>query len=864
VILVTSALVDAQHLRDYRVGPQPDGSVVVTTNQIVTPAGRQIDIPGRPLAVAIRPDQKTAALLTVGGSAPLVVVDLTTGSLKQQVKSGKGSASYAGIIYSADGKHLYYSLNNGKVCVANVAADGSISLESQIGIPQTSRAVNNGGLALSADEKKLYVVLNMSNSLGVIDLRTNEFTAQIPVGNAPNSVVVSGDFAYVTNEGGRAAKQGEFTAMSAGTKIVADPESAASVTGTVSVVDLVKQTVVRTIQVGLHPTAVLARDGHVFVANTNSDSVSVIDAAAQKVVDTVKIQSFANAPFGSSPNGLALTSRGELFVSLGANNAVAAYRWNRSRHSLKLNGFVPTAWYPAGLGTSGTAVLPERLIVANARGTGVGSKVPDSTTGPDPATNKTGKATHTYLGSVSIIPFPKPDELKNYTRQVAANNGWNDGGRKIPATAVFNQPSPIQHIFYVIKENRTYDQVLGDDPRGNGDPLLTQFGRTVTPNQHALADSFVLFDNFYDSGVLSADGHQWADQAFAPDYIEKGFTDFKRSYPFNGGDSLAYTPTGFLWMNALRNGVSVRMYGEYAYQFNGPKDQYGNWTSWYNDSLIFEGKKSGNLHAPLGTFRAASDVPSVDKLLNRDFPPFDTEIPDQYRLDIFLKDFEAYVNENNLPNLIVMTLCADHTSGLTPGAPTPAAQVADNDLAVGRLIDAIGHSPYWSSSAIFVVEDDSQDGVDHVDAHRSTAFVVSPYVRRGLVNHTYYTQISMVRTIEDLLGLRPMTQRDLAADPMLDVFQDNPDLKPYNVIPNQIALDTLNHESRSTMARSWQNASSKMFPHGPGKRPDTADVNLLNHAIWYGTKGFSAVYPGDRRILFPNQVHKAEAKADTD
>jgi hypothetical protein len=587
----------------------------------------------------------------------------------------------------------------------------------------------------------------------------------------------------------------------------------------------------------------------------------------------VRVETFADAAFGDSPNGLAFTSRDELAVSLGANNAIAIYRWKQSDESLRLEGLVPAGWYPVSLaiarpharGRAGrVSIAQDRIIVANGKGTTVGSKVPDTITGPDPATNKSGKATHTYIGSVSAIDVPNPARLHFYTDQVASNNGWNKRSGKARLPIVFKQPSPIQHVFYVIKENRTYDQILGDDARGNGDASLVQFGKAITPNQHALASSFVLFDNFYDSGVLSADGHQWTDQAFAPDYIEKGFTAFKRSYPFNGGDSLAYTPTGFLWMNALRNGKSVRMYGEYAYKFNGPKQRYGTWSCWYDDSLILEGKKKGPLHVELGEFQAVSDVPSADKLLNRNFPPFDTAIPDQYRLDIFLQDFDSYVRQNNLPNLVIMTLCADHTSGVKPGLPTPSAQVADNDLAVGRLIDTISHSPYWSSSAIFIVEDDSQDGVDHVDAHRSTAFVVSPYVRRGAVNHTYYTQISMVRTIEDVLGLPPMTQRDLASDAMLDVFQDSPDLAPYTAIPAQIALDTLNRKSRAAIVRRWQNASSKMFPDGPENRPDTADENLLNRAIWYGTRGFSTPYPGDGRVLFPNEVHASSEKADDD
>jgi YVTN family beta-propeller protein len=585
----------------------------------------------------------------------------------------------------------------------------------------------------------------------------------IPVQNAPKSIAVAGNYAYVTNQGGRPANPGEFTDDSAGTAIVADPRDAFSITGTVSVIDLKSNAVVQNITVGLQPSAILAANGYVFVANTNSDSVSVINPASNRVVQTLKIQAFEGAPFGSSPNGLAVTLRNELVVSLGGNNAAAFYRWDDGK--LTFEGMVPSAWYPSNVADvaplnalqSGTGQgLPERLLISNGKGTALGSGVSDISG---------GKNAHTFVGGLSIVPLPYRLDLAKYNEQIASNNGWNSRRRNLMAD-IFGERHPIKHVIYVIKENRTYDQVLGDDPRGNGDPSLMQFGSQVTPNQHALADNFVLFDNFYDSGVLSADGHQWTDQAYAPDYIEKQFVDFNRSYPYNGGDSMVYNPIGFLWSDALAHGLSVRMYGEYAPTLVGPAGQFGSWSDWYKDSLILEGKSTGTLHVPVGTFQAVADVPSVAQHINPAFPNFNTGIPDQYRLDIFLNNFQKYVANHNLPNLIVMTLCTDHTSGGSAGYPTPAAQVADNDLAVGRLIEAVSHSPYWKDTALFFVEDDPQAGVDHVDGHRSTAFIVSPYVKRGQVNHTYYTQVSMVRTIEELLALPPMNQHDQLAAPM--------------------------------------------------------------------------------------------------
>ncbi len=866
--VLSTALASGQALPDYHVGPQTNGSFVVPTNQIVSPAGRQISFNGRPLAVAVNPNQKTAAVLNTGSeqsnlpTAPVVIVDLMAGKVIQEFNPGDNHASYDGVIYSQDGSRLYFSQDDGLVSIAKVANDGRLALDDQIKLPTGAGAVNNGGLALSSDQKTLYVVLNMANSLGVIDLTKRKLIRKISVGNAPRSVVIAGDFAYVTNQGGRQAKRGEFTDLSAGTPIVADPHSAASITGTVSVIKLSTQSVIHSVQVGLQPTAILYSGGYVFVANSNSDSVSVIDTKTNTVVETRHIQTFPNAPFGSSPNGLAMTSRNELVVTLGTNNAAAFYRWT-NRH-LDFEGFVPTAWYPASVAIAGAQTarqtgadaIPEKLIVASTKGTSVGSAVPDYGAPP-------GKNTHTFLGSVSIVALPTPAEFKEYGAKIAFNNGWTDRDKPRHSTLPFREHL-IKHVFYVIKENRTYDQVLGDDGRGNGDPNLVQFGATVTPNQHALADTYVLFDNFYDSGLLSADGHQWTDQAIAPDYIEKQFTDFVRSYPFNGGDSLAYSPTGFIWMDALAHGLSVRIYGEFAPHFNGPGEEFGSWSSWYDDALILEGKKTGTLHVPLGRFQAVADVPSVEEHLNPDFPNFNTGIPDQYRLDIFLREFQSYVKNSNLPNLIVMTLCTDHTSGTSVGFPTPAAQVTDNDLAVGRLVDAVSHSPYWSSSAIFIVEDDSQSGVDHVDGHRSTAFIVSPYIKRTQVNHTYYTQINMVRTIEDLLGLPPMNQHDFLASAMTDAFAESADLRPFTAVPNRIPLDTLNPAAKSNLEKAWRKELTKFFPQGPNQAPDVADPNLLNHAIWYATKGFSVPYPGERRVFYPSQLNSRVIEPDVD
>jgi YVTN family beta-propeller protein len=705
------------------------------------------------------------------------------------------------------------------------------------------------------------------NSVAVIDLTSNQVTEAIPVQNAPASIVAVGHFAYVTNQGGRTARSGDFTVPSAGTPIVADPASAFSVTGTVSVIDLQTNVVVKNIPVGLQPTAILAApNGLIYVANTNSDSISVIDPAVNTVIDTHRIRVYPHAPLGSFPNGFAFTSTSDLVVSLGANNAVAFYTAHKDGH-LSFKGFVPAAWYPSQVADVGALTaaqsglgqkLPERIIIANTKGTGLGSEVPNSG-------NPSGKNSHSFVGSVSIVTLPGGNDFAAYDRQVAANNGWNKLDNKIDGDqlAVFGHDRAIKHVFYVIKENTTYDQVLGDDPRGNGDPTLVQWDQHVTPNEHALAQKYVLFDNFYDSSVLSADGHQWAVQAVAPDYMEHLFTDFNRSYPSNGGDSMDYLPTAFLWSNALAHGLSVRIYGEYASSGNPAGfvcptgTTFPTWAQWYHDSQILEGKTTGTLTVPVGLCHTVTDVPSVTANIYPAYPQFNTGIPDQYRFDVFLPEFQSYVANHNLPNLVIMKLCDDHTSGNSVGFPTPAAQNADNDLAVGRLVDLVSHSIYWKDSAIVMVEDDPQNGVDHVDGHRSTAFIISPYTKRGVVNHTYYTQVNLVRTIEDMLGLPPMNQHDQLVSPMADAFTNDADLSAYTVIPNNIPLDTMNVMAKDNLEKAWQVEVAKYFPQGPNQQADLADSNLLNHAIWYTNTHFSKPFPGEKRVLYPRQLRPA-------
>jgi YVTN family beta-propeller protein len=872
------------------VGRQSGNKVLTPVNQFVTPAGQQVEFGGNPLSVKPRPDGKTAAVLigrnNYGGNG-INIVDLTTGNLVTTNFTLKLSHMW-GLAYSADGSQLYAtgsSGTTGKIVVMTVAADGTPTVKNTIDRPLASVGgnINPQDIVPGPDGKTLLVALNRDNSLGVIDLQTNQLTDRIPVGNAPTSVIVNGSTAYVSNVGGKKAEQGDFTVNSSDTAIVAEP-TGSSASGTVSVVDLSTKSVKKTVTVGLQPARMTAYGQYVFVANTNSDTVSVIDAKTDELVQTINIEPYPKAPLGSAPNAVKMINDHQLAVSLGRNNALAVYDWKGPKSAPRLAGLIPTAWFPVDIATDSS----NRLLVANADG--VGSLGPNRDLSIQ-GIKVTGHSSYAQQGSISMIPFPSTKDLVKGTEEVYANNNWfnaldrNDKPRKHAELAAMperiGEPSPIKHIFYIVKENRTYDQVLGDIGRGNSEPSLTQFGENVTPNLHKLATEFPLLDNFYVSGIQSASGHQWVMQATNNDYEDKETDNGNvRSYPGGAGDSLAYASTGHIWDNALKHNVSVVNFGEDTNSFTGP-EKAGNWTDWYNDYLILSGQKQGNLHVPIGHYEAKTDIPSLDPITYKPFPTFDSSIPDQYRYEIFKQKFDEYVKNKNLPQLVQMWVMNDHTAGTSTNFPTPQAQVADNDLAVGKIVDLISHSPYWKDSLIVITEDDAQNGLDHVDGHRAPANLISPWIKKGVTDSHYWTIINMVRTIEQILGLPPMNQNDAAAAPMSELFTDKPDFTPYDYVPNRIALDTLNGQPGSTapavpitttpskppaasgskpetndLAKLWTDWSDKNKGNFSGENagPDKTNANMLNHVVWYATKGYDQPYPGEQKVLTPDEV----------
>lgn len=806
VATATGALDTNKPLGDQTVGRQPDGSYLTQTNQYVNPVGDVITENGRPFGLALRPDGQTAAALNNGGGTTgmVSVFDLANHKLLQQF--GNGGKANGGIVYSPDGNTLWATQPGGLTSFA-VAADGTLSGQKTYALPGVGgRQAVPAGLAFAPNGTDLLVTLSANNTLGVFDTTSHTLTQQIPVGNVPNSVVVVNGTAYVSNQGGRPARSGDRTDDSYGTAIVTNNNSAVPSTGTVSEVDLDAGRQVTTFAVGRGPSALLAVGNTVVVANSDDDSVTSIDASAQRVGRTFVANPAPGAPFGASPNGLAMMDDSHLAVSLGRDNAVAVYGYKDAYTPPEFDGLIPAGSYPSGIAQDDAL---HRLVIASEQG--VGSVGPNGTIneglGTDPgAGSVTSHLGYNFVGTVQTVAAPTAAQMQQWTKQVFANNQWNGlqernqratgpPAQPVAVPAQIGDPSTIKHVFLIVRENRTYDQVLGDDPRGNGDPSLAQFGQKITPNTHELARQFPLIDNLYSDGTNSAEGHHWLDQAFVNNYMQQMYGSYTRSYQTS--DPLSDVKSGWIWEDAKLHGRSVVNYGEQMASYtdaNGSGTVAHSWSKWMHDAGVLDGSASGSLNYPLGTYTAKTDIPSLAQVTKPDFPNFDLNIPDQYRAALFQKYFAQQLAKgpNGVPDLNLLWIMNDHTNGTSPGDISPIAHVADNDLAVGRIVDTISHSPIWKDSVIFSIEDDSQNGVDHVDGHRNPTLVISPYAKRGAVVHTYYSQLNVMRTIEQILGIPPMNQEDMAAEPMYDVFTDTPNFTPYNHLPNNISLNDIN------------------------------------------------------------------------
>jgi len=769
-------------------GPRPDGTAFTPQGWRVTPAGTQTDLGLWPMDVAMSPRDDLVLVSNAGYARhSLMAIDPSTGHVLQTIRasgakshgwwdyaSGHPTGYYVGIAFSPDGRRAWASDGPGSAIHA-FRVDGRALTETQHIKLTDNRGNENAwpaGIAVSPDGDRLYVAGDLDDLLYLVDPASRTTIGTVPVGHLPYGVALNaaGTRAFVSNWGER----------------------------TVSVIDTASRRVVRTVTVGTHPCSIVASPtrNEIYVANGDSDSVTVLNATTGAVLRTIDLRPYPHAPIGASPDGMTVSRDGStLYVTNGGDDDVAIVRLASGSTPDRILGLIPTAWYPSGVAVDASN---STLFATNMKGLGAGPHLDPTTYWP------------AFMGgTLSRIPVPNASQLAAYTAQVAANDRF-DAPPAVPAGSVIpahpGDPTPITHVIYVMKENRTYDQILGDLGRGNGDPSLAIFGQDVTPNQHELARRFVTFDNFYADAEVSADGWSWTTGGYANGYIQRNWPvdyngGYGRPYDFGGfGEgTTAGLPgrdpgRGFLWDQAARAGISYRNFGFFV---DNPVD--------LQDS-----------------------IPGLLGHTDPRYPGWDLSTPDQVRVDRWLHVFQGYQQQGSMPTVQFVYLPSDHTAGSTPRARRPDAMVADNDLALGRLVEAVSHSRFWGSTAIFALEDDAQDGPDHVDGHRSTAYVISPYTQTGSVDSTFYSSVSVLRTIEMILGLPPMSQFDAVANPMSAAFTSTPNMRPFTALP-----ETVNLNAKNTLDSPMATASMSI----DFSRPDRIPMRLMNVILWKSMRG---------------------------
>ena len=800
-------------------GVQNAGVTLLPNGWKIAPAGRAIHVGDFPMSMIASADGRYLIVSNNGWSRPsLTIVDTAQGFVRARVPVDH---AWLGLAWHPDSRRLFSSgaaentVNEFTFDKGEVKATGKITIaRPAIQIPAVTKDLAGtgfiGGLAVDGRGSRLYAVHVLGRAISSIDLRTSQIVKTVDLPAEPYTTLLSKDQSTL------------FVSLWGGAKVLAlDPETLA---------------VRAEVPVGEHPNAMaLSQDGaRLFVACANTNKVWALDLPALTAREQISVALFPDAPAGTTPNALAVSPDGETLAVANADNNTVAIVDIKTAGDSEVEGFIPTGWYP-------TAVLfsrdGRRLFVLNGKGL-TGQANPR---GPQPTSSGSEGQYQGQLlqGALSIIDVPDAAALKTLTSRVYSVTPYSDATKLRPANApadspiprAVGDPSPIKHVFYVIRENRTYDQVFGDLEKGNGDPTLTLFGEDVTPNAHAMAREFVLFDNFYVDAEVSYDGHAFSTGAYATDVIEKLWpTNYGRRgavYLSEGGfgdrnayGNLSAPADGYIWDFASRAGVSVRSYGEFA-----------RW------------EKRG---APV-----EATVPGLKGKVHPSYPPYDLSIPDNDRIDVWLEEFRQFEASGDLPRMNIIRLGNDHTSGTRPGALTPRSMVAENDVALGRLVEAISKSRFWNESAVFVLEDDAQNGPDHVDSHRSIALVVSPFARRGALDSTLYTTSGMLRTMELILGLPPMSQYDAAATPMYRAFQATADLTPYAARPARVRLDERNGEG------AWGAAASMAMNF------DEADMTPeyeLNEIIWKSVKGAASPMPPPVRAAFIRIIDGDEPK----
>lgn len=771
------------------------GKVQLPNGWYLSPAGRSFRLGDLPLNIAVSPSKKLMAVTNNGQSVQSIqLIDPAGEKILDNMIVPK---SWYGLKFSADGKYLYASGGNDNWILKYALLNRKLKLVDSIKLgDKWPNKISPAGIEIDDAAKRMYIVTKENNSFYIINLVNKQIIHQQELGEAAYACLLSNN------------KKELYLSVWGGKKVL--------------VFDIALKKISSEINVGENPNELLlSKNGkRLFVANAGDNSVSVIDIAKRKVTEVLYAALYPDAPTGSASNGLALSEdQRTLYIANADNNCLAVFDVSKPGFS-QSKGFIPVGWYPTNV-----KVIGKKIFVSN----GKGFQSFANPNGPNPvgkkqkvnfqkADNEDDESEYIgglMKGNMSIIDEPSVTKLAVYSKQVYDNtpytkekelNAVGEPGNPIPMKV--GDPSPIKYVFYIVKENRTYDQVLGDMPEGNGDTSLVLFGEKITPNQHKIARDFVLFDNFYVDGEVSADGHNWSLAANANDYLEKTWpTDYGGrggTYDAEGNRDIASPDRGFLWDYCKRAGVSYRTYGEFAddYKPNIPvlKDHFcPYYTSW------------------------------------------DEKVRDTTRANQWKRDFDSLVAVNALPQLSTLRIINDHTEGLSFGRPTPFAHVADNDWGVGMFLEYLSNSPVWKKSVVFIVEDDAQNGPDHVDAHRSTAYVAGPFVKRKYVDHSMYSTSSMLRTIELILGLPPMSQYDAAAPSMYNSFTATPDFTPFQSVPANIDINERN--TRRT-------ASAKLSETFDFSKEDRAPDLLFSQVIWKAVKGEESIMPAPRRSAF--------------
>ncbi len=780
--------------------------VLLPNGWSLSPAGRSLPLGDLPLNMALSHNKQLLAVTNNGQSEQKIqLIDPINEKLLDEVPIGK---SWYGIRFSDSDNQLYVSGGNDNIILAYAISQNKIGKADTLRLGKAwPKKISPAGIDVNNKKGLLYTVTKEDSSLYIIDLDKKKTLHKIHLGYEAYACLLSPDKSML------------YISLWGGDKI--------------AVFNTATGKVEAEIATGSHPNEMLCtKNGkYLFVANANDNSVSVINTVTRKVIEVIAATLFPTGLTGSTTNGLALSADEKtLYIANADNNCLAVFNVSVPGSSTS-KGFIPTGWYPTNVKTIGA-----KILVSN--GKGFASMA--NPKGPKPIANTDNSGSHIgitadqnvqyigglFKGTLSFIDGPSDEQLNHFSKQVYANTPFTPAGEKEAAGEKDNpvprkrgEPSPIKHVFYVIKENRTYDQLLGDVAEGAGDTSLCLFPQKVTPNHHAIAREFVLLDNFYVDAEVSADGHNWSMAAYATDYVEKTWpiSYGKRggTYDYEGSRKIAYPKDGFIWDYCKRVGITYRTYGEFG--------------------------ENGK-----------ANIKALEGHVAPGYEGFNLDYKDVDRITVFKHDFDSLVAINQVPQFNTIRIGNDHTSGQKKGKVSPTSAVADNDYALGQLIQHISESPIWKETAVFVLEDDAQNGSDHIDAHRSPAFVISPYIKKRSVNHTMYSTSGMLRTMELILGLPPMSQYDAAAVPLFSCFTNQPDFTPYIAKQPGVSLDERNTASNNSSRRSEAFNFTK---------EDAVPDLDLNEVVWKSIKGEQSAMPAPRRSAF---VKMEEGRKDED